>query len=457
MTVQKAARSEEQVDRKAFNCIVMGAAGRDFHDFQTFLVEHPIFRVCCFTADQIPFIDERKFPQELAGPNYDDDIPIRHERELAKLIERYAVDFVFLSYSDLSHEEVMHKASLVQAAGASFVLLGPKQTQLPARLPVISVTAVRTGAGKSPIAQALAAHLVARGLRVGVIRHPMPYGDLQKQSVQRFTTLDDLDAQECTIEEREEYEPYVERGLTIFAGVDYSKILEVAEAESDVILWDGGNNDTCFFRPDLSIVVTDALRPGHEISHYPGETGFRAADVVVINKVGGAAEGAVESIRDHARALCPGAAVVVSDLLVELDRPELVKGKHVVVVEDGPTLTHGGMSYGAGTVAAMRHGVAEIIDARSCAVGSIAQALADNPHVHRVLPALGYSVEQRRELRESILACEPDVVVDASPASLELLFDLPLPVARVNYHFEQLEGPNLFELVDRTLSKAQAS
>jgi predicted GTPase len=408
--------------------------------------------VCCFTADQIPFIDRRSFPRELAGPAYDDDIPIRHERELAKLIEKYDVDFVFLSYSDLSHEEVMHKASLVQAAGASFVLLGPKQTQLRSRLPVVSVTAVRTGAGKSPIAQALAAHLVGRGLRVGVIRHPMPYGDLRQQRVQRFATLDDLDREGCTIEEREEYEPYVERGLTIFAGVDYSKILEAAEAESDVVVWDGGNNDTCFFRPDLSIVVTDALRPGHETAFYPGETGFRGADVVVINKVGGAAEGAVETIREHARALCPDAAIVISDLLVELDRPALVKGKKVLVVEDGPTLTHGGMSYGAGTIAAMRHGADELVDPRASAVGSIARTLAAFPHIHRVLPALGYSEEQRRELRESILACQPDAVVDASPASLERLFDLPLPIARVHYRFEQIDGPDLFELVDRTLA-----
>ncbi len=432
-----------------FNCIVMGAAGRDFHDFQTFLVAHPTFRVCCFTADQIPFIDERKFPRELAGSHYDDDIPIRHERELAGLIRKYDVDFVFLSYSDLPHEEVMHKASLVQAAGASFVLLGPKHTQLRAHRPVVSVTAVRTGAGKSPITQALAAHLHARSMRVGVIRHPMPYGDLRRQSVQRFATLDDLDAAECSIEEREEYEPYVERGLTIFAGVDYAKILEAAEAESDVILWDGGNNDTCFFRPDLSIVVADALRPGHEVAYYPGETGFRAADVVVINKVGGAAKGAVETIRRNARALCPSAEIVVSDLLVELDQPALVEGKRVLVVEDGPTLTHGGMSYGAGTVAAMRHGAKELIDPRPHAVGSIASTFAAYPHMHRVLPALGYSESQREELRETIVRCAPDAVVDASPASLERLFEVPFPIARVRYRFEQLEGPNLFELVER--------
>ncbi len=439
----------------SFNCIVMGAAGRDFHDFQTFLVSHPTFRVRCFTADQIPFIDDRSYPEELAGPSYDEDIPIRPARELPKLIEELDIDFVFLSYSDLSHEEVVHKASLVQAAGASFVLLGPKHTQLRAQIPVISVTAVRTGAGKSPIAQALAAHLRGRDLAVGIVRHPMPYGDLRVRAVQRFADFDDLDEQECSIEEREEYEPYVSRGLTVFAGVDYAKILEAAEGASDVIVWDGGNNDTCFFRPDLSIVVADALRPGDEMTYYPGETGFRGADVVIINKVGGAPEGAVSAIRQSARALCPNAAVLLSDLLVEVDRPELLKGRRALVVEDGPTLTHGGMSYGAGTVAAMRVGAAELIDPHPHAVGSIADALAEYTHIRRALPALGYTEKQRGELRDTIVACDPEVIVDASPATLERLFDIPYPIARVSYHFEQIDGPDLFSIVDRTIDEAR--
>jgi len=434
----------------------MGAAGRDFHDFATFFRENPRFRVRCFTAHQIPFIDQRSFPKELAGPGYEEDIPIHLEAELSALIDRYDVDIVCFSYSDVSHEEVMHRASIVQAAGASFMLLGPKHTELHSSCPVVSVTAVRTGAGKSPLSQALASHLVGRGLRAGVIRHPMPYGDLRLQLVQRFATAEDLDTHDCTVEEREEYEPYVARGLTIFAGVDYAAILAAAEKESDVILWDGGNNDTPFIKPNLRIVIADALRAGHEMAYYPGETNFRSADVLIINKVGEASADAVQLIRKHAEEACPSAAVLEADLEVEVSDPAAVRGRRVLVVEDGPTVTHGGMSFGAGMLAARRYGASEIIDAREHAVGSIAEAYEAYPHMDRVLPALGYSEEQRAQLKSTIERAAPDVVLDASPARVARLLSLDLPILRVGYSFKQLSGRPVFELVDEALAAARA-
>jgi len=433
------------------DCIVMGAAGRDFHDFLTFFRDHPELRVRCFTAHQIPFIEKRVFPHELAPEGYDEDIPIHLEEQLPELVRRYGASLVFLSYSDLSHEEVMHRASRVQAAGASFVLLGPGPTQLRSRLPVVSVTAVRTGAGKSPLSQALTAHLASRGKRVAVLRHPMPYGDLAKQAVQRFGELADLDRHDCTVEEREEYEPYLERGMTVWAGVDYRRILAAAEEESDVVLWDGGNNDTPFLRPDLSLVVVDALRPGHEVTYYPGETNFRSADVLVINKVGAAEPEHLADIRERAAELAPEAVVVEADLDIEVEDPESLRGKRALVVEDGPTLTHGGMSFGAGTLAAREHG-AEILDPRPFAVGTIARAYPTYPHLGAVLPALGYSEAQRRELTATIHAARPDVVIDASPASLDRLLALEIPVARVRYAFRQIAGPDLLALVTERLS-----
>lgn len=434
-------------------CIVMGAAGRDFHDFATFLREREGWRVVCFTAEQIPFIDERVFPAELAGPRYPDGVPIHLEAELPRLIEEHEVDFVFLSYSDLAHEDVMHKASIVQAAGASFVLLGPGQTQLSSSRPVVSVTAARTGAGKSPLSQAIARHLADRDVRVGVLRHPMPYGDLSAQRVQRFSELADLDRHDCTIEEREEYEPYLELGLTLWAGVDYAAILEAAEAESDVILWDGGNNDTSFVRADLSIVVLDALRPGHEKRFYPGETNLRLADVLVVNKVAQARPGAVEEVKRNARAANPRAAIVEADLEVSADDPAAIEGKRVLVIEDGPTLTHGGMPTGAGHLAATRHGAKEIIDPRPHAVGTIASALERYPHVGPVLPALGYSDAQRAELERTIAACAPELVLDASPARVARLLDIEAPTVTVRYRFAQRSGEDLLATVDALLSR----
>jgi predicted GTPase len=428
-------------------CIILGAAGRDFHDFQTFFRDRAEFQVVAFTAAQIPFIENRAFPKELAGPLYDADIPIYSEDELAALIGRLHIDLVFLAYSDLAHEDVMHKASLVQACGAGFALLGPRLTQLRSRLPVVSVTAVRTGAGKSPLAQALACEMVARGRRVAVLRHPMPYGDLRKQQVLRYASEADLDLGECTIEEREEYEPYLEEGIAVFAGIDYRAILVEAEKEADIILWDGGNNDYPFVRPDLSIVVLDALRPGHEMHYFPGETNLRAADVLVLNKVSSATPEALALVRRHAAEFNPKATLVEADLVVGLESDVPLSRTRVIVVEDGPTLTHGGMPFGAGTVAARAAG-ADIIDPRRFAIGTIAEAYAKYPHIAAVLPALGYSDAQRVELEETIRRSGADTVIDASPARLDRALRLNIPVVRVRYRFEQRSGRSIFAIVE---------
>jgi predicted GTPase len=436
-----------------FNCIIMGAAGRDFHDFKTFFLDHPEFRVRAFTATQIPFIARRSYPRELAGEGYDADIPIHDESELADLIKRLDIQFVFFAYSDISHAEVMHRASLVQAAGASFVLLGPRQTMLKSAARVVAITATRTGAGKSPLTQWLARGLTDAGVRVVTLRHPMPYGNLGAQAVQRFAEPADLDRHDCTIEEREEYEPYVNQGLVIFAGVDYRAILAAAEAEADIVLWDGGNNDFSFVEADLSIVVSDALRAGHGLAYYPGETNFRMADVLVINKVSGASPEAVEQIMALKAGLNPAAEVLQSDLEVTVDRPALLAGARVLIVEDGPTVTHGGMPYGAGWVCAQQCGVGEIIDPAPFAVGSIRETLAANTHLESVLPAMGYSEDQRRELRATIEASGADVVVNASPANLVRLLELTLPVAQVRYRFTPRRGADLLSRVLELLNR----
>jgi predicted GTPase len=436
--------------KKQYQCIVMGAAGRDFHVFLTFLRGNENFRVKAFTAAQIPFIDERGFPQSLAGPGYDEDIPIYDESELEKLIARHEIDFVFFAYSDIPHAEVMHKASLVQAAGASFVMMGPDHTQLPAQKPVVSITATRTGAGKSPLTQWLASLLTDRGKRVAVIRHPMPYGNLEMQRVQRFAVPADLESHECTIEEREEYEPYVDMGIPIYAGVDYQAILEASSKEADIVLWDGGNNDFSFIRPDLDIVVVDSLRAGHEIDYFPGEVNFRRADVLVVGKVGSAEPGAVEGILQRAKSLNPDAALCTSDLDIEVDQPDLIRGQRVLVIEDGPTVTHGGMAFGAGFVAASRL-AAVAVDPRPYAKGTIRDTFEAYPHLKHVLPAMGYSEAQRDSLAQTINACceaeEAVCVVDASPARLDRMLDLDVPLARVSYRFVQKSGESLEELV----------
>jgi predicted GTPase len=440
--------------KQQYDCIVMGAAGRDFHNFLSFLRGNPHFRVRAFTATQIPFIDQRSFPATLAGPDYDGDIPIHDEADLPGLIQTLGADFVFFAYSDISHDELMHRASLVQAAGASFVMLGPQQTQLQANVPVISVTATRTGAGKSPLTQWLARSLVERGLRVAAIRHPMPYGNLEAQRVQKFAQRGDLSTHHCTIEEREEFEPYVEMGIPIYAGLDYRAILETAQQDADVVLWDGGNNDFSFVRPDLDIVVVDPLRAGHEIDYYPGEVNFRRADVLVISKAGSAQAEDMAGIRARAGKLNPGAPICTADLEISVEEAAALEGQRVLVVEDGPTVTHGGMAYGAGTVAARRFG-ATPVDPRPYAQGSIAGVFTANPHLERVLPAMGYSDEQRQELRATIHACcsgeGAGLVVDACPGRLEQVIDLDVPVVRVAYRFRQLDGPPLLEMVGRVL------
>ena len=435
-----------------FNCIIMGAAGRDFHNFRTFFSAHPEFHVRAFTAAQIPYIAQRSYPHELAPAGYDSDIPIHDERELPRLIQTLAIEFVFFCYSDLAHAEVMHRASIVQAAGASFVLLGPAHTTLVSRRKVVAITATRTGTGKSPLTQWLARSLVDAGVRLATLRHPMPYGNLRAQAVQRFATPADLDRHDCTIEEREEYEPYVRQGLVIFAGVDYEAILRAAEAEADLILWDGGNNDFSFIRPDLKIVVCDALRAGHGLGYYPGETNFRAADIVVINKTGQASPADIEAVRALKADINPAADLLTADLEVSVAEPDRVRGRRVLIVEDGPTVTHGGMGYGAGWVAAHKYGAGEVVDPRTCAVGSLRDAYSEHPQLLAVLPAMGYSDNQRRELKATIENSGAELVLNASPANIADLLELSLPTVQVRYRFVPGEGADLLARVRALLS-----
>lgn len=430
-------------------CLVLGAAGRDFHDAQRFFRGNDRFALVAFTAAQIPFIDTRSFPGELVG--YPEDVPVYSEERLDALIRERDIDIVILAYSDLAYDDVMHLASRAQAAGAAFMVLGPKQTELVSARPVVSVTAVRTGVGKSPLTQAIAARLRDKGVRASVLRHPMPYGDLRRQRVQRLATREDLDAARCTIEEREEYTPYVERGMVVWAGVDYEAILRAAERESELVLWDGGNNDYPFVRPDLAITLVDPLRPGHEARYYPGETNVRRAHVVVATKVRSAKPEDLAAVRERVRALNPGAAWVEADLAVTVDAPERIRGRRVLVLEDGPTTTHGGMRFGAATLAAQRYGAAEIVDPRPFAVGTIADALAHYPDLRGVLPALGYSDAQRADLAATIAASGADLVLDGSPARIERVVDVSLPVVRVEYRFEQLSGVDILSKVEEVL------
>jgi len=440
-----------------FNCLIMGAAGRDFHNFLTFFRDRPNYCVRAFTAAQIPYIESRRFPRSLAGPHYSDDIPIVAEGRLGELIREMQIDLVFFAYSDVSHLEVMHKASSVQSCGASFVLLGPDQTQLVGRKPAIAVTAVRTGAGKSPVSRWLAKCLSDRGRRVAVLRHPMPYGNLERQAVERFATFADLEKYECSIEEREEYEPYLERGLTVFAGVNYRRILDEAEREADAVLWDGGNNDFPFIRPTYLITLVDARRPGQLTTHYPGETNLLAAHVVVINKISRASTQEIEQMRRDVRTSNPTAQIIESDLELVVVGGEQIRNRRVLVVEDGPTLTHGGMADGAGTLAAQQFAAGEIIDPRPFAVGTMADAFRQFPHLGRVLPALGYSPDQCRELRETIENSGADLVVDGSPCRIDRLLDLSIPTVRIGYEFHQRSGPDLLRLVEHHLDATNAT
>jgi predicted GTPase len=421
--------------------VIMGAAGRDFHNFNTVYRENPTVDVVAFTAAQITGIANRTYPPELAGPHYPQGIPILDESELESLCRRHAIDQVVFAYSDLTHIEVMHRASRALACGADFILLGPHRTMLKSCLPVIAVSAVRTGCGKSQTARWLSALLKAQGLRVAVIRHPMPYGTLAQQAVQRFATYADLDTARCTIEEREEYEPHLAQGSIVFAGVDYARILQQAEQEADLLLWDGGNNDFPFFAPDLHIVLADALRPGHETRYHPGETVLRMADHIVIAKSDHLDTNTLQNFEASLHALNPTAPISRARSIIHIDGAPDLRGKKVIVVEDGPTLTHGGMRYGAGYVAAQQAG-AIVIDPRPYAAPEIAAAYTAYPHIGHVLPALGYSSDQLSALKTTLMQCPAEYILSASPINLGHLLALPR-VVRVRYDFAEASTPGL--------------
>jgi predicted GTPase len=427
--------------------IIMGAAGRDFHNFNVYFRNNPAYKVVAFTATQIPDIEGRKYPAELAGKLYPKGIPIHSEADLNSLINEHKVDDVHFAYSDVSHEYVMHKASQVMAAGANFVLLGPDDTMIKSRKPVVSVCAVRTGSGKSQTSRKVALLLKAKGRRVAVIRHPMPYGDLVKQKVQRFAAYSDLDKHECTIEEREEYEPHIDNGIIVYAGVDYGAILRQAEKEADVILWDGGNNDFSFYRSNLEIVVADPHRAGHELRYHPGETNFRRAKVIVINKMDTAQKDQVDIVMANIKSLNPGAVIIRANSKITVDDGGAIAGKRVLVIEDGPTLTHGGMKFGAGIVAAQKYGAAEIIDPRPFAVGSIKKTFEKYNHLDRVLPAMGYGDKQTSELAATIDRIDCDLVVSATPIDLNRVLTTNKKLLRVRYELEEIGSPNLKDVL----------
>ncbi|MEX2454190.1 MAG: cyclic 2,3-diphosphoglycerate synthase [Rhodospirillaceae bacterium] len=427
--------------------VIMGAAGRDFHNFNVVYRHNDAHEVVAFTGAQIPGIAGRRYPPELAGALYPEGIPIVPEEGLAELCRTGGVDEVVFAYSDVRHETVMHKASIALAAGADFTLLGPARTALESRVPVIAVCAVRTGVGKSQTTRWLSALLRREGLRAAVMRHPMPYGDLAKQAVQHFTTMQDLDDADCTVEEREEYEPHIAAGNAVFAGVDYARLLEMAEAGCDVVLWDGGNNDFSFIRPDLHVVLVDPLRPDSATTHHPGEAVLRMADIVVIAKSNSAGPDGIRKAADIAAALAPGAAIVRAASHVTLDEPHAIRGRRVLVVEDGPTITHGGMAYGAGHVAALEGGAREIVDPRPFAVGRIAEMYREYPHIGRVLPAMGYSAPELADLGATINASGADAVVTGTPSDLSHLLALDIPIVRARYEFAETEEPGLGGLV----------
>ena len=432
--------------------VIMGAAGRDFHNFNVVYRDDPAIEVVAFTAAQIPGIAGRRYPPELAGPLYPEGIAIVPEAELEALIRTQDIEQIVFAYSDLAHAEVMHRASRALAAGADFVLLGPQRTMIAAGVPVIAVSAVRTGCGKSPLSRWLSRELRLRGLRAAVVRHPMPYGDLARQSVQRFETRADLERAACTIEEREEYEPHLAAGNIVYAGVDYVDIIEQAGRESDLILWDGGNNDFPFVRPDLHIVLVDPLRPGDECGYHPGETVLRMADIVLVAKADAAEPAAVRQVVDNARRANPRAAIVLGSMPVRLDDAAAVRGKRVLVVEDGPSITHGGMPHGAGYVAALQAGAAAIVDPRAAAAPAIAAIYAHYPHIGPVLPATGYTPAQLEALRQTINAAAADVVVAATPIDLAALIALDKQVVRARYEFVDSETPGLAAELERFLT-----
>ena len=427
--------------------LIMGAAGRDFHNFNTVYRHNPDYDVVAFTATQIPNIDDRTYPPELSGDLYPDGIPIHDEADLINLIKELNVDDVVFSYSDVPHEYVMHKASEVIKFGANFVLLGGEPTMIKSNKPVVAIGAVRTGCGKSQTTRRVAKVLASAGKKVVAIRHPMPYGDLAKQKVQRFATLEDLELHDCTIEEMEEYEPHIVRGSVVYAGVDYKAILDQAEEEADVILWDGGNNDLPFYKPDLFIVVTDPHRAGHEMSYFPGESNLRMADVVVINKMDSARQEDVAKLKKNIDAVNPGATVIEANSPVSVDDSEIISGKRCLVIEDGPTLTHGEMKFGAGTVAAEKFGAVEIIDPRPWIEGTIADTFEKYPTIGKVLPAMGYGGQQVKDLEATINAVDCDVVVIGTPIDLRRIISIDKPSVRVTYDLAEIGSPDLADVL----------
>jgi len=438
--------SEERV-------LILGAAGRDFHNFNVFFRDNPRYRVVAFTATQIPGITDRRYPPELSGARYPDGITIEPQTEMERVIKEQQVDQVVFAYSDVSHQTVMHIAARANAAGADFRLLGIQRTMIQATVPVVAVCAVRTGCGKSQTSRYIAARLKQAGKTVVVVRHPMPYGDLARQAVQRFVTLADLDKHQCTIEEREEYETHIEMGTVVYAGVDYGKILEQAQAECEVLVWDGGNNDTPFYRPDLWVTVADPLRPGHEMTYFPGETNLRSADVVVLNKASVARPEDVELVLANTREVNPDATVVLAASRLLVDQPDRVRGKRVLTVEDGPTVTHGGMPFGAARKAADQFGASEVVDPRSVAIGSIKATFQKYPHLGTALPAMGYSPEQVKELEQTINAVDCETVVFATPIDLGALLKINKPAVRVRYELADMNEPTLGQSIDRLLAK----
>ena len=425
------------------NVIIMGAAGRDFHNFNVYFKDNRRYRVIGFTAAQIPNIEGRLYPPELAGKLYPNGVPIYSENQLANLIREHKVDLVAFSYSDIPHTDVMHKASKVMAGGADFVLIGATYTMLKSQKTVVAVCAVRTGCGKSQTTRHVCNIMKSHGKRVVAVRHPMPYGDLTQQVIQRFASYEDLINQQCTIEEREEYEPLVSQGIVVYAGIDYKRILESAEKEADVIVWDGGNNDTPFYYPDLHIVVFDPHRAGHELLYYPGETNMLMADIAVINKVDSATPQQIETVRRNIETHAPDAEIVLAESAILVDDPGQIKGQRVLVIEDGPTLTHGGMSYGAGAIAAKMNGAAEIVDPKRHAVGTIKHTYDQYPNVGAVLPAMGYSKTQIHDLESTINHVDCDLVLCATPVDLPKLLSINKPIARIGYEYKDHGDPLL--------------
>ena len=431
--------------------VIMGAAGRDFHNFNCLFRNNPDVEVVAFTATQIPDIEGRQYPPVLSGPLYPNGIPIVAEDDLERLVKDNGIDEVWFSYSDVPHHYVMDKGSHVIAWGASFGICSAQRTMIASTKPVIAITAVRTGVGKSQTTRYVSRILKNLGKRVVAIRHPMPYGDLARQVSQRFETYEDLDRHECTIEEREEYEPHIDNGFVVYAGVDYEKILREAEQEADVILWDGGNNDTPFYKPDLHITLVDPHRPGHELTYYPGETNFLMSDLLIVNKVQTADPVKVEEVVDSCRTYNPRARVIKCASAITVDKPELIKGRRALVVEDGPTLTHGGMTYGAGWFAAKNAGAAEIVDAKPFAVGSIAATYKKYPNAGQILPAMGYSEQQIADLETTINATPCDVVVEGTPIDLTRVLKVNKPLAEVTYELEEIEPGVIEEMVRAVL------